>query len=160
MPCFFRMYCEQKLASIEGHQCQWPKPTVHRFDIEIGEARLHRIRMNRTSYLPTQAIMVQRPKNALITPNGMHLRKIELLPLLLPLHHACAFSKCLVFMLRSLLTEILLDHKLPFLAHMRHNTLEMLRNVLALSLRNKHDGSTATITIGRHFVVECKAIVL
>src|SRR5215470_16703027 len=154
------MHREQKLAGIQRHQGEWPKPTVHRFDIEIGEAGLHRIRMNSTAYLPTPAIVMERPKNALVTPNGMHLRKIEFLPLLLPLHHACAFSKCLVFMLRSLLTEILLDHKLPFLAHMRHNTLEMLRNVLALSLRNKHDGSTATITIGRHFVVEGKTIVL
>src|SRR5713226_597677 len=102
------MDCEQKLASIERHQCEWPKPTVHRFDIEIGEARLHRIRMNSTSYLPTQAIMMESPKNALVTPNGMHLRKIEFLPLLLSLHSACAFSKCLVFMLWPLLTEILL----------------------------------------------------
>src|SRR4030095_5294908 len=141
MPCFFCMYREQKLASIEGYQRQWPKPTVHRFDIEIGETRLHRIRMNSTSHLPTQTIMVQSPKNALITPNGMHLRKIEFLPLLLSLHATCAFSKCLVFMLWSLLTEILLDNKLPFLAHMRNNTLEMLRNVLTLGWGNKQDGS-------------------
>ena len=125
---------EQKLASIEGHQCEWPKPTVYRFDIEIGEARLHRIRMNSTTDLPTQAIMMERPKNALITPNGMHLRKIEFLPRLLSLHAACAFSKCLVFVLWSPLTEILLDYKLPFLAHVRNNTLEMLRNVFMQTL--------------------------
>src|SRR5215475_6336238 len=134
MACFFRMDREQKLASIERHQSEWPKPTVHRFDIEIGEARLRCIRMNSTSYLPTLAIMMERPKNALITPNGMHLRKIEFLPLLLALHSACAFSKGLAFMLWSLLPEILLDDKLPFLAHVRNNTLEMLRNVLALGL--------------------------
>src|SRR5215813_10455409 len=142
MACFFCMHREQKLASIERHQGEWPKPTVHRFDIEIGEAGLHRIRMNSTSYLPTLAIMMERPKNALVTPNGMHLRKIEFLPLLLALRAACALSKGLVFMLWSPLAEILLDDKLPFLAHMRNNTLEVRRNVLALGLRNKHNGST------------------
>src|SRR5262247_4497748 len=108
MPCFFCMYREQKLASIERHQRQWPKPTVHRFDIEIGESRLRRIGMNSTAHLPAQTIMVESPKNALITPNGMHLRKIEFLPPVLSLHPACAFGKCLVFMLWSFLTEILL----------------------------------------------------
>src|SRR5256885_11601271 len=137
---------EQKLASIERHQCEWPKPTVYRFEIEIGKARLHRIRMNSTADLPTQAIMMKCPKNALVTPNGMHLRKIEFLPLLLSLHPACAFSKGLVFMLWSLLTERLLANKLPFLAHVRKNTLEMLRNVLALCWGTNHDGPTATFS--------------
>src|SRR5215471_19171162 len=126
------MHREQKLASIERHQCEWPKPTVHRFDIEIREARLHRIRMNSTAYLPPQAIMMERPKNTLVTPNSMYLRKIEFLPLACSLHHACTCSKCLVFMLRALLPQILLDNKLPFLAHVRNNTIEMLRNMLAL----------------------------
>src|SRR5262245_22876833 len=160
MPCFFCMDGEQKLASIQGHQRQWPKPTVHRFDIEIGEACLCRIRMNSTAYLSAQTIMVESAKNALITPNGMHLRKIEFLPLLVSLHPACAFSKGLVGLLWPLLTEMLLDYKLPFLAHVRNNTFKMRRNVLTLCLGNKHDGTTATITIDSHFVVERKVIAL
>src|SRR5262245_17908362 len=116
--------------------------------------------MNSASYLPAQTIMMESPKTALVTPNGMHLRKIEFLPLVLSLRLARAFSKCLVFVLWPLLPKIFLDYKLPFLAHVRDNTLEMLGNVLALYLGNKHDGSTATITISRHFVVECKTITL
>jgi len=42
---------------------------------------LYRIRMDSTAYLPTQTVMMESPKNALVTPNCMHLRKIEFLPL-------------------------------------------------------------------------------
>src|SRR5262245_30861865 len=134
MTGFLCMYCEQKLASIERHQCEGPKPTVHGLDVKIREARLHCIGMNGTAHLPTQPIVMQRPKNALVTPHGMHLRKIEFLPLLLSLRPACAFSKGLVYMLWSPLAEVLLHHKLPFLAHVWNDTLEVLRNVLALGL--------------------------
>src|SRR5215475_9920751 len=41
--CFFCMHCQQKLSSIERDQREWPEPTVHRLDIQIGKACLHRI---------------------------------------------------------------------------------------------------------------------
>src|SRR5882672_10017651 len=160
MARFFRMHREQKLASIERHQRQWPKPTIHWFDIQVGKARVYRIGMNRTPHLPTQTIMMQGPKNALVAPNGVHLGKIEFLSLLLSSHPVRTFSKGLVLMVWSLLTEVLFDHKLPFLAHVRQNALKVLRNVLTLGWGDKHNRSTATIAIGRHFVVKREAIVL
>ena len=95
---------------------------------------MHRIRVNSTPHLTAQAVMMQGAKDALIAPDGMHLGKIEFLPLVLPYRPACAFSKRLLRVLRPLLTQIFLDNKLSFLAHMRENTRKMLRNTLAFCL--------------------------
>ena len=63
-------------------------------------------------------------------------------------------------MVWSLLTKVLFDNKLPFLAHVRQNARKVLRNVLTLGRGNKHNRPTATIAICRHFVVKREAIVL
>src|SRR5919198_6223869 len=110
------MHRKQKLTGIEGSQREWPEPAIHRLDIQLGEARLHRVRMNSTPYLTTLAIMMQGAKDTLVTPNRMHLRKIEFLTLLLPSRHPRTFSKCLVLMLRPPLPEMFIDNELSFLA--------------------------------------------
>ena len=93
MPRFFRMHREQKLACIERHQREWPEPTVYRLNVQVGEARMHRIRVNSTPHLTAQAVMMQGAKDALIASDGMHLGKIEFLPPCAPLPSRVRFQQ-------------------------------------------------------------------
>src|SRR5262245_1390171 len=128
------MYREEKLSGIQGHQREWPEPTICRLNVQVGEARLHCIRMNSTPHLTAETVMMQSAKDALITPNGVHFGKIEFLPLMLPYRPARAFRKCLLRLPWPLLTQRFLDNKLSFRTHMRENTRKMLRNTLAFCL--------------------------